>query len=50
MRGRRIGLNGSGVTVGIVDAHEDVGVEFGLVVLVVGVDAGVLRSGGHMTN
>ena len=50
MRGRRIDLDEEGVTIGVVDAHEDVGVELGLVVLVLGVDAGVLSSGGHMTN
>lgn len=47
MRGRRSGLGGGGGTVGVVEAHEDVGVELGLVLLLGGVDADVLRSGGH---
>lgn len=34
-------------TVGVIEAHEDIGVEFGVVLVFGSVDADVLSSGGH---
>lgn len=47
MRGKRSGLDGKKGTVGVIEAHEDIGVEFSLVLLLGSVDADVLSSGGH---
>lgn len=47
MRAKRSDLRGKKGTVGLIEAHEDIGVEFGLVLLLGSVDADVLSSGGH---